>query len=111
MLAQQNARSHEPKQNLIRGGLVEHSNDTPSAVDYQLGYEDDNGDFVPTLWIDTATGDLDLRGTLSEADGNIPMIGGYSAFVNKRGIILALYDSRTGNLVLRGNLVPYRRTI
>jgi hypothetical protein len=94
---------------LIRGGLVEHSGGQPVATDYQVGYLNENGDYVPTLWIDTATGDLHLRGSLTEANGNIPYQVGYTVLTNRRGIILALIDRQTGDLIVRGNVVPYRR--
>ena len=94
---------------LIKGGLVEHSTGQPNANDYQRGYLNENGDFVPTLWIDTQTGDLHLRGSLTEANGNIPYQEGYTVLTNRRGIILALIDRQTGDLIVRGNIVPYRR--
>jgi hypothetical protein len=95
---------------LIRGDLVTGSTATPASTDYQLGYRDEDGDFVPTLWVDSQTGDLHLRGQLTEANGNIAYQDGLSAFTNQRSIILALVNPRTGDLTLRGNLVPYRRT-
>jgi hypothetical protein len=96
---------------LIKGGLIEQSNGTAAAKDYQMGFVDNEGDFVATVWIDSATGDLHLRGHLTEANGNIPIAEGYSAIANKRGIVLALIDRETGDMIVRGNIVPYRRTL
>jgi hypothetical protein len=96
---------------LITGGLIENTTGQPSSSDYALGYSDENGDFIGTVWIDTSTGDLHLTGHLTEANGNIPIRDGWSAMANKRGIILALVNRQTGDLIVRGNLVPYRRSI
>ncbi len=96
---------------LIRGDVVEHSTAAPDPSDYQMGYTDDGGDFVPTLWIDTASGDLHLRGSLTEANGNVPLGEGLSAIANGRGIVLALIDRHAGDLTLRGNVIPYRRSL
>lgn len=95
---------------LIRGEVIERSAGAPAGNDYQLGYTDAAGDFVATVWIDSATGDLHLRGTLTEANGNIPIESGLSAIANRRGIVLALIDRSTGDLIIRGNVIPYRRS-
>ncbi len=95
---------------LIKGGLVELSAGAPGTSDYQLGYTDADGNFVPTVWIDTATGDLHLKGTLTEANGNLIYRTGETALANERGIILALIDRNTGDMTVRGNIVPYRRS-
>jgi hypothetical protein len=96
---------------LIRGGLVEGSAGQPAAGDYALGYTNENGDFIATVWIDTASGDLHLAGHLTEANGNIHVEEGWSAVANRRGIVLALINRQTGDLVVRGNLIPYRRSL
>ena len=89
---------------------MEHSAGSPSPADYQLGYENANGDFIPTIWIDTVSGDLHLRGTLTEANGNLLYTSGYSAYANSRGITLAIMNRQTGDLIVRGNIIPYRRS-
>ena len=96
---------------LIEGSLIQNSTGSPNMNDYQLGYTNEFADFVPTLWIDTNTGDLHLKGTLVEANGNIPLQDGWSSFINKRGIILALYNPTTGSMIVRGNIIPYRGII
>lgn len=95
---------------LIRGTVVEISTGTPSTTDYQLGYLNENGDYIPTIWINSVTGDLHLRGRLVEANGNIPQQDGWTTFISARGIVLAQAHRETGDLTVRGNLVPYRRT-
>lgn len=96
----------------ITGSLVEHSTGTPHRNDYQLGYTNEDGDFVPTVWIDSATGDLHLRGHLTEANGNIVVSTGQAAITNQQGIVLALLnDSRAGDLVVRGNIIPHHRSV
>jgi|GEM_PF-2364930 len=96
---------------LIKGGLVEHTTGIPATSDYQLGYTNSDGDYVPTVWIDTATGNLNLKGTLTEVNGNLIYQPGLTALTNERGIILALIDRNTGDMAVRGNLVPYRRSL
>ena len=96
---------------LIKGDLVEHSTASPAANDYQLGYRNVDNNFVPTIWINTATGDLHLRGTLVEQNGQLPYREGYTSYTNQRGIILALANLENGDLILRGGIIPYRRVI
>ena len=96
---------------LIKGTVVEHSTGNPRSNDYQLGYANADGDFVPTVWIDSESGDLHLIGHLTEANGNIVIDNGLSAIANRRGIVLALINRQTGDLIVRGNLIPYRRSL
>jgi hypothetical protein len=96
---------------LIKGEVIEQSAGAPSQEDYQLGYLNDNGDYTPTIWIDSATGSLHLKGNLIEANGNIPISDGLSALANQRGIILALFNRQTGGMTIRGNVIPYRRDV
>jgi hypothetical protein len=95
---------------LIRGEAIENSVGMPASRDWTRGYEDNSGDFIPTLWIDSQTGDLHLRGTLTEANRNIVFSPGLTALLNERDIILALIDAQTGNLIVRGSVIPYRRS-
>jgi hypothetical protein len=96
---------------LIRGDVLQHSTGSPAVNDYQLGYRDTDSNYIPTVWIDSATGNLHLRGTLTEANGQLPYREGYTAYTNQRGIILALANLGEGDLILRGGLIPYRRVI
>ena len=95
----------------IRGDYVEQSSETPNDFDYQAGYIGDDGFFIPTIWINTETGDLHLRGNLTEANSNIVSREGMTTITNKRGIILAVIDRFTGDMILRGNIIPFRRTL
>ena len=95
---------------LIKGGIVENTLGRPARNDYQLGYMDEDGDFIATVWISTENGNLYMKGKLSEANGNIPLEDGYSAIANSRGIVLALINRNTGDLIVRGNVIPYRRS-
>jgi hypothetical protein len=95
---------------LLRGTWIEHSTSSPQSQDWVRGYADEDGDFIPTAWIDTDTGDLHMRGTLTESNGNLVFESRYTAITNRRGIILVLIDHNSGDVVLRGNIIPYRRS-
>jgi hypothetical protein len=92
----------------IRGDVIEYSTGGPDSQDYQLGYVNDNGDYTSTLWINSQTGDLHLKGKLTEVNGNLPVMPGYYAIANSRGIVLALINQQTGDLVVRGNVISLR---
>ena len=95
---------------LITGDYVEHTTEEPNENDYQLGYSED-GEFKPTIWINTETGDLHLKGELIEANTNIVHELGKYAISNKRGILLAVVDRHTGDMTIRGSVIPYRRSL
>lgn len=96
---------------LLTGDLIEESSGTPSSDDFSVGYLDDNFRFVATAWIDSGTGDLHLRGTVSEEELSLTAPANSYTFQSRRGINLGYIDPRTGNLYLRGNIIPYRRSI
>lgn len=96
---------------LISGDVQELALFTPDLKDYVIGYEDEYGVFRVTVWFDSGSGDLYLRGRLfEENENNVPPPGAY-ALRNKKGITLAWADQASGDLYLRGNLIPYRRSI
>lgn len=95
---------------LIKGTVHEYSTSQPGSRDYRIGQPDRDGNVNFVAWIDTATGDLHLRGQLFEEQVTInPPQGSYS-IITRRSIYLAYYDLQTGDLYLRGNLIPYRRS-
>ena len=96
---------------LIKGDFVENSQEQAKTHDYQLGYVNNQGEFIPTIWINSETGDLHLKGKLTESNSNIVMEQGLSAITNKRGILLATINRQTGDMKIRGNVVPYRRSL
>ena len=94
---------------LIKGEVIENSNQEPNNYDYQFGYTNqETGEFITTIWINTETGDLHLRGRLTEMNNNVKAEVGTYSITNKRGIILGNVDRRQGNMILRGNVIPYR---
>ena len=96
---------------LIIGKVIKDPAGEPAPGDFRISYTDENDQEVPTIWIDSSTGDLHLRGNLSEENANlIPPPGSY-AVINRRGIYLAYADSTTGDLYVRGNVIPYRENI
>ena len=95
---------------LITGDLIENSPGQPSASDFQLGYVDRDFNSVSTIWIDSE-GNLHLRGSLHEENANLNPPAGAYTIGTKRGIYVAYADLNTGDLHIRGNLIPYRRSI
>lgn len=93
---------------LIKGEVRTGATGEPAAEDYSLGYRNTYGEYQPTLWIDSTTGDLHLRGSIVEEDiyGEPPR--GATVMKNKRGIILAWVERERGSLHLRGNLISGR---
>ena len=96
---------------LITGDLVENSNEAPGSRDWSIGYLGAFGEYTPTIWIDSSTGDLHLRGVLVEANTNIVHEEGLYGITNQRGILLGKADRRAGDLTIRGNVIPYRRSL
>lgn len=96
---------------LITGDLYENSVMNPGRRDFKLGYVDDNFEFVTTLWLDSKTGDLHLLGKLYEETINVDLPSNVYSFQNKRGVNLGYVMTSTGDLHIRGNLIPYRRSI
>ncbi|MBR9693091.1 hypothetical protein GOV07_04140 [Candidatus Woesearchaeota archaeon] len=100
-----------PIGNLLLTGTV-HPNAAFNADidDYVIGYEDDFGRFVVTVWF-SGDGDLYLKGNLYEENANaVPPPGSY-ALRNRKGVTLAWAMQHSGDLYVRGNVIPYRLTI
>jgi hypothetical protein len=95
---------------IITGDVIPDSTGTAQAGMFSIGYADDNGNIVPTVWIDN-DGNLQLRGMLHEENEQIiPAPNSYS-FNNRKGITLAYANLATGDLYIRGNVIPFRRSI
>jgi hypothetical protein len=95
---------------LITGDVLQHSIAPAEQDIFSIGYSDEELNIIPTIWIDRA-GNLHLRGALHEEQGQIvPPAGSYS-FNNKKGITLAYANLQTGDLYLRGNAIPYRKSV
>jgi hypothetical protein len=95
---------------LVTGEVIENSDGAPPQGAYSIGYADDNLDIVPTIWVDQ-DGNLHLRGRLYEENNNLePPTNTYS-FNNRKGITLAYADLHSGDLHLRGNVIPYRKAL
>ena len=95
---------------IIKGKLVENSQDQPGSRDFKISYFINDGETeVTTAWIDTETGDLNLRGELFEEQFSIlPTTQDAFLIQNKKGTNLGYFDRQTGNLYLRGNLIQER---
>jgi hypothetical protein len=96
---------------LVKGDIIEHSTASPGSRDWRVAYVDRDGNEHATIWIDSATGDLHLVDVAVEENTNLdPPAGSYS-LINKRSIYLAWADTSTGTLHIRGNIIPFRRTL
>ena len=95
---------------MIKGELIENSDSTPNPNDFGLGYSTIDANIVPTIWIDSK-GNLQLRGTIHEEQTQIVAPPNSYSFNNKRGITLAYATLETGDLYIRGNIFPYRKSV
>lgn len=95
---------------LITGEAVPLSTQTLDNSVFRINYEDDDGNLITTIWIDT-DGNLHARGRIYEENNNIQPTAGSYSFNNRKGITLAYADVRNGDLYIRGNIIPYRRSI
>ena len=96
---------------LITGRVLQGDTATPASLDFRITYLDNDFNSVPTIWVDSATGDLHLRGRLYEENANIvPPQDSYSV-MNRRGVFLVYSDRRAGDLYVRGNVIPLRADI
>ncbi len=96
---------------LIRGGVFENAAGAPAKNDFAIGHLNDDYQFIPTVWISSETGDLYLKGGLHEEELTLTIPRGMYSFQSRRGINLGYANPRTGDLYLRGNLIPYRRNV
>ncbi len=95
---------------LITGRVIPYSTAAPGDRDYTIGYKDADFQHIPTIWID-ADGNLHLRGTIHEENANlVPPPGSYT-MINRRGVYMLWADQYSGDLYIRGNVIPYRVSI
>jgi len=93
---------------LITGDVIQQS--PTGQGTFAIGNFDRDANLIPAIWVD-AQGNLRLRGTLHEEQSNIvPPPGSYS-IVTRNGIYLMYADKTTGDMWLRGNVIPYRKEI
>ena len=95
---------------LITGRVLPHSTAVPGDRDYTIGYKDADFQYVPTIWIDP-DGNLHLHGTIHEENANLVPPSGSYAMINRRGVYMLWADQYTGDLYIRGNVIPYRVSI
>jgi hypothetical protein len=94
---------------IIKGMLVQGASGTPNDNDFQIGFTE-NSEFnqtnIMTVWIDSETGNLYLKGKIYE-NQEILEPAQYNTYVirNKFGLILGYFDQLKGDLYLRGNIV------
>ena len=94
---------------VITGLLIQNATGTPDADDFKIGFTTRTGfdeTQTYTAWIDSATGNLYLRGRLYDEQEILdpPQFNTY-IIQNRFGIILGYFDELTGDLYLKGNLV------
>lgn len=93
---------------ILTGDVVQYAAFIPTPGDYTIGYEDEYGNFVATVWFDSSSGNLYLKGALHEESIETPGVSSY-LLRNKRGVILAWADQESGDLYLRGNIITRER--
>jgi hypothetical protein len=96
---------------ILSGEVIENESFQPDSGDYTIGYEDSFGSRYTTVWFESKTGNLHLAGALHEEMINEVPTPGFFALRNKKGIVLIWADSITGDLFVRGNVIPYRKNI
>jgi hypothetical protein len=94
---------------LITGDVIEYSIGGPSGDEFSLGTLVDDEPYA-TIWID-GDGNLHLRGALHEELVTLTPPAGSYTIITKRSVYIAYADISTGDLYLRGNLIPYRRSL
>jgi hypothetical protein len=94
---------------LITGRVYKQSTAVPGQRDFNIGHSEDFQQ-ITTIWIDSG-GNLHLRGTLHEENANIVPPSGSYAVINRRGVYMAYANPQTGDLYLRGNVIPFRESI
>jgi hypothetical protein len=95
----------------ITGEVIEQASFISRASDYRIGYIDSYGDYQATIWFDSQTGNLYLRGKLYEENVlNAPAKGSF-ALSNSRGVVLAWADKTAGDLYLRGAILENREEL
>jgi len=95
---------------LLTGEVLEQASFDAAQNDYRLGYEDAYGNRITTIWF-SSDGNLYLRGQLFEENANLEPQPGAYVLRNRKGIILAWADTATGDLYVRGNVIPFRKDI
>jgi hypothetical protein len=107
-----NAARITPLGNLmIKGVLFENATMSPGPADFKVSYLNENYENVPVAWIDSATGNLYLKGMLHEEDFFLQPTPNAFVIQNKRNINLAYIDRGTGDLHIKGNLIQMRESI
>ena len=96
---------------IISGDVIEQDNFVPTEGDYTIGYEDSYGNKQTTVWFESSTGNVHLKGNLYEEKINSEPAPGNFVIRNKKGIILIWGDSITGDMYIRGNVISNRKNI
>ena len=97
---------------LIHGEVIENARtDTSSPSDYRINYEDQYGTLQAMIWFDSDSGNVYLRGSLHEENANLEPAPGSFVLRNKQGIVLAWANQASGDLYIRGNVVPFRQDV
>lgn len=110
--ARQNVAKINPLGNiLIRGEVIEQTNATPDREDLVFGPLDRLGRQEPFVWIDADTGNLHVTGSLHEEQLQLNPPSGSYGVKSRKSLYLVYVDYETGDLYLRGNVIPLRRSI
>ncbi|MBU1199206.1 MAG: hypothetical protein KJ685_05215 [Nanoarchaeota archaeon] len=94
---------------VIRGLIVQETTGSPDSDDFRVGYTetiDYDEISTDTAWIDSATGNLHLKGRLYDEE-EVLTPPQHNTFIiqNKFSIVLGYFNELTGDLHLKGNIV------
>ena len=94
---------------VIKGLIIQNAEGTPQENDFKIGFTqtiDFEETRTITVWIDSETGNLYIKGRLFEEQDVLdpPQFNTY-IIQNKFGIVLGYFDEKTGDLHLKGNVV------
>lgn len=96
---------------LLTGDYYENSVINAPSNDYTIGYRDEYNNYVATIWFETNSGNLYVKGKVVEENSNLQPAKGSYILRNDRGVVLAWADPQVGNFYVRGNIIPYRRSL
>ena len=96
---------------LIRGNIIENSNSEPAPEDFKVTKLNQYYEEITMAYIDTNTGDLHIKGTMTEEDFFLKPTKGAYTIQNKRNVNLAYIDINTGDLHIKNNLIQNRESI
>jgi len=92
----------------IRGDVVESTTESAPFGSWVVYFYNEFGQAIPVAWVEENSGDLHLTGQLYEEQTITSLPKGVYTIQNRQSINLAYIDRETGNMYIRGNIIPGR---